>query len=49
MSAAVKEKNGVPYEKINSILDKYLGAVPDSFEYKCARHIPHKASEICLV
>lgn len=34
MDVAVKEKKGMPYDQVNAILDKYLGAVPESFEYK---------------
>ena len=34
LDEAVKEKKGVPYEKMNEILDKYLGKVPETFFYK---------------
>ncbi len=34
MDQAVKDKKGVPYSKMNEVLDKYLGKVPATFNYK---------------
>ncbi len=45
MDQAVKEKKGVPYEKMNEILDKYLGKVPETFTYNGKEYTPMSFKE----
>ena len=40
LDKAVEEKKGVPYDKMNEILDKYLGKVPQTFTYKGKEYDP---------
>ena len=40
LDTAVAHKQGVPYEQMNEILDKYLGKVPATFTYKGKEYDP---------
>lgn len=40
LDTAVAHKQGVPYDQMNEILDKYLGKVPSTFTYKGKEYDP---------
>lgn len=45
MSDAVKARKGVPYEALNALLDKYLGKVPETSEFKGENLAPQALRE----
>ena len=45
LDSAVAKKQGVPYDQMNEILDKYLGKVPETFTYKGKEYTPWSFKE----